>query len=79
MYICIYILSYPDYLCPRTLIYPCTPDISIKFEAGNTHDELWNAAQRMMVREGKMHGKSPLVLSIRALLYCLLEPSCTVY
>ncbi|RCK78980.1 MAG: Deoxyribodipyrimidine photolyase, type II [Candidatus Ozemobacter sibiricus] len=26
------------------------------FEAARTHDELWNAAQRQMVRTGKMHG-----------------------
>jgi deoxyribodipyrimidine photo-lyase len=27
-----------------------------EFEQARTHDELWNAAQRQMVREGKMHG-----------------------
>ncbi len=27
-----------------------------EFESGNTHDELWNAAQREMVEKGKMHG-----------------------
>lgn len=27
-----------------------------KFESGQTHDPLWNAAQRQMVRTGKMHG-----------------------
>ncbi len=27
-----------------------------QFERADTHDELWNAAQRQMVREGKMHG-----------------------
>lgn len=27
-----------------------------QFERAQTHDELWNAAQRQMVREGKMHG-----------------------
>ncbi|XP_064615560.1 deoxyribodipyrimidine photo-lyase-like [Liolophura sinensis] len=27
-----------------------------KLEAGKTHDDLWNAAQIQMVREGKMHG-----------------------
>ena len=26
------------------------------FESGDTHDELWNAMQMQMVREGKMHG-----------------------
>jgi deoxyribodipyrimidine photo-lyase len=26
------------------------------FERGNTHDQLWNAAQREMVQRGKMHG-----------------------
>ncbi len=26
------------------------------FESARTHDELWNAAQRQMVRTGKMHG-----------------------
>ncbi len=26
------------------------------FEPGNTHDQLWNAAQREMTRTGKMHG-----------------------
>lgn len=27
-----------------------------EFETAHTHDELWNAAQNQMVREGKMHG-----------------------
>jgi len=27
-----------------------------ELEKGNTHDDLWNAAQLQMVREGKMHG-----------------------
>ena len=27
-----------------------------EFEAGITHDDLWNAAQLQLVREGKMHG-----------------------
>jgi len=27
-----------------------------QFEEGNTHDDLWNAAQMEMVRTGKMHG-----------------------
>ena len=27
-----------------------------QFERGQTHDDLWNAAQIQMVREGKMHG-----------------------
>jgi len=27
-----------------------------KFELGETHDELWNAAQMEMVKKGKMHG-----------------------
>jgi deoxyribodipyrimidine photo-lyase len=27
-----------------------------EFEAGKTHDDLWNAAQMEMVRRGKMHG-----------------------
>jgi deoxyribodipyrimidine photo-lyase len=27
-----------------------------EFEAGQTHDELWNAAQMEMVKKGKMHG-----------------------
>jgi deoxyribodipyrimidine photo-lyase len=27
-----------------------------EFEAGQTHDELWNAAQLQMVRTGRMHG-----------------------
>jgi deoxyribodipyrimidine photo-lyase len=27
-----------------------------QFEAGETHDELWNAAQRQMKRTGRMHG-----------------------
>lgn len=26
-----------------------------QFEAANTHDELWNAAQRQLVREGRIH------------------------
>lgn len=28
-----------------------------EFEQGHTHDDLWNAAQIQMVKEGKMHGK----------------------
>jgi deoxyribodipyrimidine photo-lyase len=28
----------------------------VQFEAGETHDELWNAAQLQMVSTGKMHG-----------------------
>ena len=36
---------------PREYLY------SLKeFEAGQTHDELWNAAQMEMVKKGKMHG-----------------------
>jgi len=35
----------------REFIY--TPE---QLEAGKTHDDLWNAAQLQMVREGKMHG-----------------------
>jgi deoxyribodipyrimidine photo-lyase len=27
-----------------------------QLEAGQTHDELWNAAQMEMVHRGKMHG-----------------------
>jgi len=27
-----------------------------KFENGATHDQLWNAAQKQLVKEGKMHG-----------------------
>jgi deoxyribodipyrimidine photo-lyase len=27
-----------------------------ELESGRTHDELWNAAQRQMVQQGKMHG-----------------------
>jgi len=27
-----------------------------EFEEGKTHDDLWNASQRQMVIEGKMHG-----------------------
>jgi deoxyribodipyrimidine photo-lyase len=27
-----------------------------ELERGETHDDLWNAAQLQMVREGKMHG-----------------------
>lgn len=27
-----------------------------EFESGSTHDDLWNAAQRQMTKEGKMHG-----------------------
>lgn len=27
-----------------------------EFEQANTHDDLWNAAQLQLVREGKMHG-----------------------
>lgn len=36
---------------PREFIY--TED---ELERGQTHDELWNAAQREMVRTGRMHG-----------------------
>jgi len=36
---------------PRPLCYSRT-----RLEAGDTHDELWNAAQREMVETGKMHG-----------------------
>jgi deoxyribodipyrimidine photo-lyase len=36
---------------PRDFLY--TPE---QFEQARTHDELWNAAQREMVRTGKMHG-----------------------
>ena len=32
-------------------IYPCE-----QFEAGETHDPLWNAAQNEMKIKGKMHG-----------------------
>lgn len=28
---------------------------SEQFEASQTHDELWNAAQRQLVREGRIH------------------------
>lgn len=35
----------------REYVYTMT-----EFEAGKTHDELWNAMQRQMVTEGKMHG-----------------------
>lgn len=35
----------------REHVYSCK-----KLEAGETHDDLWNAAQLQMVREGKMHG-----------------------
>jgi deoxyribodipyrimidine photo-lyase len=33
--------------------YSYTPE---QFEQAQTHDDLWNAAQREMVRTGKMHG-----------------------
>ena len=36
---------------PRDYLY--TPE---QFEQARTHDDLWNAAQREMVRTGKMHG-----------------------
>jgi deoxyribodipyrimidine photo-lyase len=36
---------------PREYIYSLED-----FEHANTHDQLWNAAQREMVRRGKMHG-----------------------
>ena len=36
---------------PRVPLYPAD-----RFEAGETHDALWNAAQAEMVRSGKMHG-----------------------
>jgi deoxyribodipyrimidine photo-lyase len=35
---------------PRPVVY--TPD---DFEAGRTHDPLWNAAQTQLVREGRIH------------------------
>lgn len=28
----------------------------VELETGHTHDDLWNAAQNQLVREGKMHG-----------------------
>ena len=34
----------------RSHVYPLAT-----FEAAETHDELWNAAQRQLVREGRMH------------------------
>ncbi len=36
---------------PREYVYSMK-----EFEAGQTHDELWNAAQMEMVKKGKMHG-----------------------
>ncbi len=36
---------------PREYLYTAK-----KFESGQTHDELWNAAQMEMVKRGKMHG-----------------------
>jgi deoxyribodipyrimidine photo-lyase len=36
---------------PRDYIYTLE-----QFESGQTHDELWNAAQMEMVKRGKMHG-----------------------
>jgi deoxyribodipyrimidine photo-lyase len=36
---------------PRPYVY--SPD---DFEAAATHDPLWNAAQRQLVREGRIHG-----------------------
>jgi len=36
---------------PREVVYSRQ-----EFEQARTHDELWNAAQREMVRRGKMHG-----------------------
>ena len=35
----------------REFLYTCA-----QFEVGETHDELWNAAQLQMVTTGKMHG-----------------------
>ncbi len=35
---------------PRAYVYPLEA-----FELAETHDELWNAAQRQLVREGRMH------------------------
>jgi deoxyribodipyrimidine photo-lyase len=32
------------------------PDCRDELEQGNTHDELWNAAQKEMVYLGKLHG-----------------------
>ncbi|MFO7875504.1 MAG: deoxyribodipyrimidine photo-lyase [Desulfovermiculus sp.] len=36
---------------PRPVLYSAS-----QLEAGETHDDLWNAAQMQMVTEGKMHG-----------------------
>lgn len=36
---------------PRPYLYTCD-----QFERAETHDALWNAAQREMVKRGKMHG-----------------------
>lgn len=36
---------------PRPIVYTRE-----QFEAAMTHDDLWNAAQLQMVKEGKMHG-----------------------
>eukprot|EP01033_Poteriospumella_lacustris_P002510 gene2510-1820_t len=36
---------------PRPIVYTRE-----QFEAATTHDDLWNAAQLQMVKEGKMHG-----------------------
>ncbi len=35
---------------PRDYVYSLA-----EFEAGNTHDPIWNAAQNQLVREGRMH------------------------
>lgn len=35
----------------------------IQLEEGKTHDDLWNAAQIQMTRDGKMHVRSHIVLS----------------
>jgi deoxyribodipyrimidine photolyase len=39
---------------PRAHLYSLA-----QLEAGNTHDDLWNAAQLQVVRDGKMHVSRP--------------------
>ncbi|MFO7783515.1 MAG: hypothetical protein R6V25_02705 [Desulfatiglandales bacterium] len=42
--------QYDHRMDKRTHIYPTD-----KFESGQTHDPLWNAAQMQLVREGRIH------------------------
>ena len=47
---------------PRARLYTLA-----QLEAGDTHDDLWNAAQLQMVRVGKMHVRTVMISSISSL------------